>query len=477
MGNREDERLRFLRRTAAREKLWKNGDKIVVAVSGGPDSMALLHMLSQVAESEGISLVAAHANHGFRPESAEEAVVVQSFSERLGVECEQISLNMPAYIEETGMNGQEASRLRRYVFLHETAARHGAGVIALAHHADDQAETVMMRIIRGTGLGGLAAIAMKRTEKNVELIRPLLRMKKTDLLQYCSDYDIPYCLDGSNEKRDYFRNVVRLDVLPYLSQFNPQLPDSLWRLAELASSEDDWMDREAKRLFDELASFEPEGVALQAEALNGLHVALQRRLIKLILNYLSEEADSVTFDHIETIRAAAAPGARSTWRLDAGGGVRFLREYGRLSFIRPKQVGAGENGGYAYEVPAGATRIEVKEFGSVMMFAAEDVSAGRSPAPAGREEACFDIDKLKFPLVIRSRKPGDRMQILGLNGSKKVQDMFVDGKVPPSLRERYPLLCDAAGRLLWVPGIRRSGHALVERGKTKGVLRVRIEHE
>lgn len=477
MGNVEgDRRLRLLRQTAAGEMLWQKGNRIVVAVSGGPDSMALLHMLWQLAEDEQLTLIAAHANHGFRPESAEEAVVVQSFAERLGIVSEQTALHMPAYIEETGVNGQEASRERRYAFLHEVAARHGADAIAVAHHADDQAETVLMRIIRGTGLTGLAAIAMKRKEKNVELIRPLLRMKKAELLQYCLDYEIPYCLDGSNEKRDYFRNVVRLDVIPHLSKYNPQFDESLCRLAELASAEDDWMDREARRLFRELAAVTPSGVSMNAGDLLKCHVALQRRLIKLILNYLSQEADSASFEQIESMRAAAAPEASSTWRMDVGGGIRYIREYGKLTFSLVPRDGE-TSGGYAYEVTAGTQRIEVEPFASFLTFTVEAAAAEGDIRPEGRKEACFDIDKLDFPLVVRSRLPGDRMQVLGLNGSKKVQDMFVDGKIPPSQRERYPLLCDASGRLLWVPGVRRSGHALVVKGNTKGVLRVRLEHE
>lgn len=159
-----------LEKTAADRRLWSKGDCIVVAVSGGPDSMALLHMLSAVAKSNEISIIAAHVNHGFRvEESAHELIVVKQFAEQLGVICETVTFDMPSYIEETRMNGQAASRERRYGFLHEIATRYGASRIALAHHADDQAETVLMRVIRGTGLTGLAGILSKRREKTWNL--------------------------------------------------------------------------------------------------------------------------------------------------------------------------------------------------------------------------------------------------------------------------------------------------------------------
>ncbi|QAY67430.1 tRNA lysidine(34) synthetase TilS [Paenibacillus protaetiae] len=471
----DDGRLRALKRLAAEEKLWRKGDRVVVAVSGGPDSMALLHMLSRLRAEEGIALVAAHANHGFRAESEEEAVMVRDYAAQLGVPFEHAALHMPDYIEETGMNSQEASRTKRYAFLHEAAQKHGAGIIALAHHADDQAETVMMRLLRGTGTTGLAAIAMRRSEKNVELIRPLLRMRKSELLQYCADFHIPYCIDSSNEKRDYFRNVVRLDVLPYLSRLNPGFTGSLCRLAHIAGAEDDWMEHEAEKIFRETVAVTPSGAELDAESLAGLHVALQRRLIKLILNYLSQDADSVSFEQIESMRAAARTGAKSTWKLDAGGNIRFLREYGKLRFVRLDEARPiPAEGSYPYEVH-GAGSVTVNEFASIFTFTVLPAEANRMPE--GRHEACFDMSKLTFPLKIRNRQPGDRMNILGLNGSKKVQDMFVDAKVAPSLRERYPILCDAEGRLLWVPGIRRSGHALAQAGQTESILHVRMEHE
>ncbi len=461
---------------AAERGLWQAGDTIVVAVSGGADSMALLHMLHGLAERQRLRLVAAHVNHGFRgAESAAELAMVRAYAEGLGLPCETTELDLPTYIEENRLNLQAAAREKRYDFLHGIAKRHGASRIALAHHADDQAETVMMRIIRGAGLSGLSGIPGKRSENNVELIRPLLRMNKSDLLSYCEEWDIPYCTDSSNLERYYFRNTVRLDVLPYLSQFNPQLPLSLQRLAEVAGEEDDYLAGKTAELFGEIARAEQGEIAVPCSELWGLHVALQRRLIKLILNYLSQDTENISFDGIERMRFAAAPGASSTWRLDAGGGIRCLREYETMRWRKIPAAGAVP-GRYSYEILEGMSYIDAVSAGWTFRLRWLDPSAAGQARPASRSEAIFDVSELSFPLQIRNRRPGDRIQVLGLNGSKKVQDMFVDEKLPPSARESYPLLCDSGGRLLWIPGLRRSSHALAGENSRK-LLHITAESE
>ncbi|MDQ6420714.1 tRNA lysidine(34) synthetase TilS [Paenibacillus sp. LHD-117] len=465
-------------REAAERGMWKDGDKIVVAVSGGADSMALLHLLHALAGPRRLRIVAAHVNHGFRGEESEaELALVRAYAERLGVPCETAELNLATYIEENRLNLQAAAREKRYAFLHRIAEQYAAASIALAHHADDQAETVMMRIIRGAGLGGLSGIPVKRSENNVELIRPLLRMNKSDLLRYCEEQGIPYCTDSSNLERHYFRNQVRLDILPYLSRFNPQLPLSLQRLAEVAGEEDDFLAGEAGRLFGSIVQADQGEYAVRCNELWGLHVALQRRLIKLILSYLSQDTENISFDGIERMRFAAAPDAPSTWRMDAGSGVRCLREYESMRWLKAPLAGMDRNpGSYSYEIREGMAYLNAESAGWTFMFQWLDPEADGQRKAVSRGEALFDASQLSFPLRIRNRRPGDRIQVLGLNGSKKVQDMFVDEKIPPSGRESYPLLCDAEGRLLWIPGLRRSAHALAGENSRK-LLHIKAQGE
>jgi tRNA(Ile)-lysidine synthase len=414
-------------------------------------------------------------DHGFRgEESAREREAVIRMAAALGVPCESVLIDVPTYIKETGRNAQAAAREKRYAFLYETARKYGASRIALAHHADDQAETVLMRILRGTSPGGLAGIPIRRREKNVELIRPLLRMNKADILSYCSHFGLSFSEDSSNAKRDYFRNTVRLDVLPALKKYNPQLPAALIRLSELAAQEDDWMERETRDVFGRCVQQGRDGCQMTRKALLDLHVALQRRLIKLILNYVGMETESTTFDSVETVRMAASDGAASTSGTDLGDGVRFVREYDTLRFLRMEAEAdkSRRTVGYAYAVGKLPSRLHVHEAGIVFAFA-EELREGRG-MPKGRDEAAFDADLLAFPLTVRNRRPGDRMRVLGLNGTKKVQDMFVDERIPPSVREKLPLLVDAAGQVIWIPGIRRSDIAPVTES-TSRVLRIGTE--
>ncbi|MWC30186.1 tRNA lysidine(34) synthetase TilS [Paenibacillus sp. MMS18-CY102] len=469
-----DEWMKQLIAARDADHLWQQGDAIVVAVSGGPDSMMLLHLLHRAAVDDRLSLVAAHVDHGFRgAESAAEGEQVRAFASELGVAFESIKLDMPTYIEETGMNGQLASRVRRYEFLHQIASQHGAKRIALAHHADDQAETVLMRLLRGTGTGGLAGMQPKRLDKNVELIRPMLRMYKTDIFRYISHYGIPYVTDSSNERRDYFRNEIRLDVMPYLTQFNPQLPASFNRLAELASGEDQWMQGEAARVFGQLVTCS-KGTDCEVDRADfiGLPVALQRRLIKLILDYLTLETagmklpETADFERIESMRTAALALSPTTWRMDAGNGTVFVRTYDALrwSGLHSKQLRPCPP--YAYGISGVEGTVNVPEGGMSFRLTLSAVAAERGPY-----HAAFDADQLVFPLTVRNRRPGDRMRVIGLNGTKKVQDMFVDLKVPSSERDRIPLLVDAEGQVLWIPGARRSAIASIG-AATMNVLRV-----
>jgi len=281
----QDEWKRRIMEQARADGWWHRDSKIVAAVSGGPDSMALLHILRTMAEEESFHIVVAHVNHQFRgAESDAEEAMVQRLAKEWGMPCETARLGLPEYIANTGMNTQVASREKRYQYLKEVAAKHTCAYLLTGHHADDQAETVLMRLIRGTGVSGLAGIPSRRKEEQLELIRPLLRITKCELLEYCKRNGVPYAVDSSNVDRHYFRNTVRLDVLPILEKYNPKLKSSLVRLADMAAADDDYMAGQTLQVFQAEVSPSEEGYRLERRRFCGLHVALQRRLIKLILD-------------------------------------------------------------------------------------------------------------------------------------------------------------------------------------------------
>ncbi|UQZ84923.1 tRNA(Ile)-lysidine synthase [Paenibacillus konkukensis] len=444
------------------ERLLRRGDKMVVAVSGGPDSMALLHVLFALSKRWDWRLVVAHVDHGFRvEESALEAAMVEEEAARLGLACEVGRFDAPGYIRETGQNAQAAARELRYGFLQQTAAKSGAERIVLAHHADDQAETMLMRLLRGTGPAGLSGIPVRRTERNVELVRPLLRIYKSELLDYCREEGIRYCIDSSNESTKYTRNEIRLELLPMLQRYNEQLPQALGRLSVMMAAENDFVDRQAAALFEQCVAAESDFAEWSRNWFAGVHVALQRRLIKLILNYLSFDADSMDFLKLEQMRDAILRPEPSNLHIDIGQSLVLTREYDRIKlhtlFVPPIP--------YRYVLQRNERRLTITETGAVIecaWFEGDAAVAAMKALPAdGRDAAWFDAGQLTFPLTVRSRADGDRMTLFGLNGSKKVKDIFIDAKIPPSRRTQIPVVADDRGRVVWLPGVRRSSHALV----------------
>ncbi|NGM85484.1 tRNA lysidine(34) synthetase TilS [Paenibacillus sp. 7124] len=468
-----NELLESVMDAAAEHGLWEPGDVIVVAVSGGPDSVALLHVLHEISVSRmPLTLICAHVNHGFRAESAEEAELVRSIAEGLGIPFELAELNIPSFMKESGLGPQEAAREKRYEFLLNTAKRRGARSIALAHHEDDQAETVLMRLLRGSGLSGLAGMRFKRTEKNVELIRPFLRINKAAILEMCRQRGYLYAEDPSNEQTKYTRNAVRLEVLPFLTRYNPQLGRSLTQLAEIAGAEDDFMEAAAAGCFAGNVRQEQGKCTLDRADFAALPSALQRRLIKLILNYLSADTPEIDFPKVESVRRGILQHMPTVWSLDLGRGLTCMRQYNIIYFL---SAPLDHQASYVYRVSSLQPRIELGEIGkAITMTLAQRENEAVPRGEGGNLSARFDYKELVFPLTIRSRLPGDTIKVLGLNGSKKVKDIYIDDKIPSTERSRIPLVCDGLGNIVWIPGVRRSVHAAVG-DDTDSVLLLSIE--
>lgn len=455
--------------TAADQGLWSPGDTLVVAVSGGPDSVALLHVMHEISlRYQPLHLICAHVNHGFREESHGEAQMVRKLAAELAIPFELAKFDIPGFMKESGLGPQEAAREKRYRFLIDTAHRYGAQAVALAHHADDQAETVLMRMLRGSGLTGLSGMKWKRTEKKVELIRPFLRINKTALIGVCREEGYTYAEDASNQLTKYSRNAVRLEVLPFLEKYNGKVKQSLLQLAEIAGAEDEYMEEMALKSYEELVSRELGKSAYDRAAFAALPSALQRRLIKLILNYLSADSSSFDFPKIEAVRRGTLQEHPTTWSLHLGGGLICSRQYDTIVFSsKPVQQQAG----YTYRLSFPFTPVELTEIGKIItMTVLERESFNVLGEDCAKMSAWFDSDELILPLTVRSRLPGDTIRVMGLNGSKKVKNIYIDDKIPASERDLIPLVCDGLGNIVWIPGVRRSMHAAVGRHTTSVLL-------
>ena len=459
-----------VRETAERYQLWRKQDTIVIAVSGGVDSMVLLYMMHNFAQVEELRLVVAHVNHGYRlEESAKEKQLVEQVAKKLGYPFAYIELEMPQYLVTNKGNAQQLGRERRYQFLFDVASHYQASSIATAHHADDQVETVLQHFIRGSGLSGLSGMAFKRQEKNVQLIRPMLRITKDDIYDYQRKHSVPYLEDSSNKKTDYNRNQIRLEAIPYLEQYNSKFKQAILRVSELSRDEDDYLSQVAQQYVDKLARKDGNSIIIERIKVTELHVALQRRLIKLILNYLSCYMNNLSYESIERVREAIVFPSSTTSKLNVSDNVWCILEYDSVRFIHEVKKDEYNDDKQQIYIPYESTQLS---------FGHWEISvniSNQKQTITDRFTAIFDAEALCFPLIVRTKQAGDRMHIQGLAGTKKLQDLFVDAKIPSIHRLQYPIICDQE-RLIWVPGIRKSKYGLVSE-KTTSYLIIRAERK
>lgn len=445
---------------ASRHRLLAPGSRILAACSGGPDSLALVHILNQLQAEYGFCLAVAHINHMFRPEAAQEAEFVADFSAGLGLTCHITTIDVPAYQQANKLSAEEAGRTLRYQYLRQVAADWGGARIATGHHRDDQAETVLINLLRGAGSGGLRGMR----PLSGDIIRPLLSVSRREIEEYCRSQHLTPCQDSSNFTTEYLRNRVRLNLLPALeTEYNPSIREALWRLAVLAGDEHDYICQEAGKLWGTIISDDQGKASINSQALAGLHPALQRACIRQVIEKKRGNLTGISFIHVENLITMALRGDVGS-QLTLPGGLFARRTYTTLE-VGTACLTAGKHrleAAIELAIP-GITRIN----GLTVM--AEIVSA---PSAAGRATAVFDFEQLCLPVTLRGRLPGDRFRPRGLNGSKKIKDFFIDSKVPAAQRDAIPIVSDQQ-EIIWIAGYRQSEHGRIT-GNTKKILQLTI---
>ncbi len=430
----------------AREALarWgpvQRGDVVLVGVSGGADSLALLHVLHHLSRERGFSVHAAHFDHGLRGEqSAAEARVVAEIAERWGVPY-TIGTAPAGSIDARERGLQAGARVARYGFFDRVADTVGARWIATAHTADDQAETVVMRWVRGAGPTALAGIPALRGR----VLRPLLAVTRSEIEAYLAEHRITPIRDPSNDDARFVRPRVRRDVMPALRALNPRAAETIARTAALLADDATWLDAESRAACERVrVAWGVEWVELDRVLVGALAMPIRRRVVRLALEGLGP-VDRLSSERID----AAARGCeeRTSGLLTLGGGVRAEFAPSRVRFTRegersaPAAVALGEEGEYRLSAWGLVVRIRCTE-------------AFERREPFGRWEAAFDRSRLPGMLAVRSRRPGDHVFPEGMNGRKRVQDLFVDDKIPRWRRATVPVLT-AGDQVVWVVGVRR----------------------
>ncbi|KKK36652.1 tRNA(Ile)-lysidine synthetase [Mesobacillus campisalis] len=438
------------------------GKRIAVGVSGGPDSLALLHFLWEWQEHFDLHLMALHMDHMFRgEESYQEALFVQNFCQERNIPFEMFRSNVPRYIKETGKNPQLAARERRYSFFEEMIIKHDLQCLALGHHGDDQIETVLMRLTRGSTGKARAGIPFTRKLGKGMIFRPFLCLSRKEIEEYCELHQLEPRRDPSNMKEVYSRNRFRGSVLPFLHQENPLVHEHFQRFSEELESDEHYLAELTGAKMNKVMKKTEEEVTLDIGPFLEMPMPLQRRGIKLILNYLYEEhPSSLSAVHIESIFSIIR-NPHPSGTLDFPNGLKITRSYGNCFFqLHPaewKPFYVELHGPGLVQLPGGG-RIEA-------FWQSEPFD------PVDTGSFLVDVRETGFPLIVRTRKPGDRMTLKGMAGTKKLKDIFIDKKIPVSERDRWPVVTDRNGRILWLPGLKKSSH-LPDGAETEEVIKL-----
>jgi tRNA(Ile)-lysidine synthase len=463
-------------RTIEKNNLLSSNSRVVVAVSGGIDSVVLLHVLLALRGKYKLDLVAAHLNHKFRgQESKEDALFVETLARQLGVSVVSEEISVPDYIRKTGQSPQEAARNIRYSFLERVRKNFAGTAIAVGQNADDQAETVLLNLLRGGAVTGLKGIPVRRDK----IIRPLLEVSRAEIEVYAQEHRLAYRIDSSNAKPVYLRNKVRLELLPLLAEnYNPAIIAGLGKTASILAEEDRFLEQLAQAALGRCNLISDEvKMGIDIKKLEQEDLAIRRRVVRLICRELKpeESGGNIAFDHVEQV-LALLKGSTGT-KTELPGGIVFQKQYAVLAvdLKRNKALKAESASANYAPVPLIIPGERIVPWAKII-FKAKLVAKADEQLPEqpkfSRWEIRLDWAKLKDrTLFVRKKKPGDRFQPAGMKGgTKKLKDFFIDAKIPREEREKIPLLVTDQDEIIWVVGLRAAANYLPDSHTSQQVI-------
>jgi len=452
--------------------LFSADDRLVVAVSGGADSVCLLHILMRWRKELGVELHVAHLNHQLRgAESDSDAGYVSDLVSRLDVPATIERRDVAAYRDQKGISLEEAAREVRYSFLAEVASVIGTSKVVVGHTRDDHIETILMHLLRGAGTAGLCGLQPRsvlpygESSGQLEVARPLLELTRQETLDYCQRYNLAPRSDSSNVSPSFLRNRVRLELLPVLRSYNPGIDKALLRLADIAGDDASFIAKKASLLWKKLASEEDDIIYLDMSQMVASPRAMQRQIFRRAIKQLRGNLKDVEADHIEAMMDFLSKPAGK--KLCLPDGLTLSTEYGRL-ILASAQASICPlpplKGIFSIKIP-GETVLPGWRVRADIVRQVVDDEDGLA--------ASFDLDKVGKELAVRRRRPGDRFQPLGMSQTKKLQDFMVDSRIPRSWRDRVPLICSPK-QILWIVGWRIDDRVKVTEN-TKEVLHLQFE--
>ena len=439
--------------------LAHNPQPLVLGVSGGPDSLSLLHALHRLSPDLGLSLHVAHFNHGLRADASDaDADFVASQSETLGLPFSTAKEYVRSRAKGHSRSLEEQARDARYDFLARVAAEQNTSDVAVAHTADDQAETVLMHLIRGTGLRGLRGMfPVVETQSfsglDLKLFRPLLSVSRQQTEDYCRTLPLEPRIDHTNLLPETLRNRIRLELLPMLGEYNPRFSDALLRLADSAALDLSFIESRVAEIWPDAVEEMAGGLLISCSKLSEIHPALRRRVLSQALESVSGGPSDIEGVHVTSLESMLIGNTRSELALAKG--IQASLGYDHLTLTKtptppPTPLPREEQ---PITVP-GETLLSGWKITATVQ---ESTATERNTNPFS---ALFDMDRLSEPVKVRRRRDGDRFTPLGMSGSKKLQDFLTDAKVPRTHRDSIPIVL-AGDKIIWLVGYRPSEHTRV----------------
>jgi len=448
---------RFLFNIKTYNLLEKN-DTIIIGASGGPDSQFLVYLFNQIKEEYNLKIILAHLNHLHRKEASNDENLLVSTGEKLGLEVKVKRASMDEFAKNNKISAEDAGRRLRYDFFYNLADKYDDAKIAVAHNMNDQAETMLFRMIRGTGLDGLSAMDYK----NGKIIRPILSFEKSEILKYLDENNIEYAIDATNLENDYSRNYIRNEIFPRLSEINYNAISNFFNLSNNIKNDLEIIDEIIEEIYKDITISEGAyRIKFDRKKFELISDAKKSRVLRIAINKLKGNIKDFSRININKFL--------SLEKLETGkkiikDDIIFTKNY--KSYDLELIVGKKDS--------PSICKISLNE---EIIFNGKNIKTSKVSEKTNKSKnvGYFDMDKLLFPLFIRTRKNGDRFYPLGMKHSKKVKDFFIDEKVDKNTRDEVPLIL-SDNKIIWVVGYRISEEFKVDKG-TKNILKIEVAND
>lgn len=425
----------------------KYGDTIVVAVSGGPDSMALLHIMSRLKKAIDIEVVCAHVNHNMRKESYDEKIFVEKFCMNHQVVFESM------VIEEYGDdNFHNEARSKRYNYFNQIVKKYNAKYLLTAHHADDLMETILMRIVRGSTLRGYSGFSEEIDMGDYTIFRPLIRNTKAEIFDYLKENKLSYAQDNSNFKDVYTRNRFRKYIVPEFKKEEPNVHQKFYKFSKTLLDYNNYIDKQVKKIIKKVY---PQNI-LNIELFLKEEPIIQMKIIYSMLEQIYQDDLMLITDHHAELLHSVIKSKRANVQIHLPNNIQAIKTYNNLVLV-------------AMEQSANEYEIELIEY--MNLPNGKNIEVVEDSDQTDNFICRLNKNEVKFPLHVRTRKNGDKMYVKGMLGHKKINDIFIDSKIATKERDMWPIVVDSDNNIVWLPGLKKSKFDKTKKEKYDIILR------